>query len=127
MIDRSPLDLAEEWLRVWSAPEPAAIAPGVGDSVLDWELPRDFPELAWSSILAVLEQIGANVEDRRFAVLAAGPLEDLMDQHGEAFIGRVEAEARRNPAFALLLGGVWRSTIAEHVWQRMGLVAKRGW
>jgi hypothetical protein len=126
MEDRSPSDVAEEWIRVWSGPEPAAIGPGC-DSVLDWELPLDSPELAWLSILAVLETIGPNVEDRRFAVLAAGPLEDLMDHHGDSFIDRAEAEARRNPAFALLLGGVWRSTIAEHVWERMGMVAKRGW
>lgn len=126
-IGRSPSSIADEWLRAWSKDEPAAVAPDVGDSVLDWELPRDFPELAWLSILAVLEHLGPDVEDQRFAVLAAGPLEDLLDQYGEAFIGRVEAEARRNPAFALLLGGVWRSSIAQNVWDRMGVVAKRGW
>jgi len=123
MIDRSPSEIAEEWFGAWSGPEPQAIA----ESVLDWELPRKYPELAWSSILLVLERIGADVSDRRFAVLAAGPLEDLMDNHGEAFIDRVETEAHRNPAFALLLGGVWRSTIPNGVWERIGAVAKRGW
>lgn len=125
--DRSPLDIADEWLRTWAKDKPAAVAPDVGDSVLDWDLPRDNPELAWLSILAALQQIGANAGDRRFAVLAAGPLEDLLAQHGETFIDRVVAEARRNPAFALLLGGVWQSTITQPVWARMSAVAKRGW
>jgi len=127
MINRSPSEIAEEWLRVWADSNTPAIGPGVGDCMLDWELPRDFPELAWTCILLILEQIGPQAEDRRFAVLAAGPLEDLMDLHGEAFIDRAVAEARRNPRFALLLGGVWRSEIAESVWERMGAVAKRGW
>lgn len=127
MTDRSPSEIAEEWLHVWSGTNPPAIGPGVGDSILDWELPRDFPELAWSCILVILEHMGPPADDRRFAVLAAGPLEDLMDLHGEAFIDRAEAEARRNPRFAMLLGGVWRSEISEPVWARMSSVAMRGW
>jgi len=126
MTNRAPLEIADEWLFVWSGSEPVEIGPRC-DSVLDWELPRADPEIAWLSILAALHKIGANAADRRFCVLAAGPLEDLMDVHGEAFIDRAEAEARINPAFAMLLGGVWRSTIAERVWERMGAVAKRGW
>ncbi|RZJ14568.1 MAG: hypothetical protein EON50_05295 [Acidovorax sp.] len=127
MIDRSPSEIAEEWLNAWRQSNTPATGPGVGDSILDWELPRDFPELAWTCILLILEQIGRPDEDRRFAVLAAGPLEDLMDLHGEAFIDRAVKEAQRDPRFALLLGGVWRSEIAEPVWERMGAVAKRGW
>lgn len=127
MADRVPSEIAEEWLQVWAESNTPAVGPGVGDSILDWELPRDFPEVAWTCILLILEQIGAQAEDRRFAVLAAGPLEDLMDLHGGAFIDRAVAEARCNPRFAQLLGGVWRSEIAESVWERMGAVAKRGW
>ena len=37
-------------------------------------------------------------------ILAAGPLEDLLDSHGEAMIEKIEAEVRRNPKFAFLLG-----------------------
>src|SRR4051812_4994734 len=43
-----------------------------------------------------------------FQVLAAGPLEDLLDFHGEAVITTIEEEARRNPKFRSLLRGVWR-------------------
>jgi hypothetical protein len=128
MDARDAPEIAAEWLAKWSGPEPAAVAPGdCGDSVLDYELPRENPELCWRSILHVLSAIGPDLTDRRFAVLAAGPLEDLMCHHGSAFIDRVETEARSDPAFALLLGGVWRSDIEDNVWKRMQQVAKGGW
>lgn len=105
-----------------------AISPGdCGDSVLDWELPLDYPELCWATILHILAVIGPDVSNRLFAVLAAGPLEDLLSNHGQALIDRVEAQARSNPSFALLLGGVWESSIDEDVWARMQTVAKGGW
>lgn len=127
MIDRPPSEIAEEWLHAWRESNTPASGPGVGDSSLDWELPRDFPELAWTCILLILEQIGRPDEDRRFSVLAAGPLEELMNLHGEAFIDRAVGQTQLDPRFALLLGGVWRSEIAESVWERMGAVATRGW
>ena len=127
MDARSPAEIAKEWLDAWADGKTSPIGPGVGASVLDWDLPREQPELAWLAILEALSQIGPDVGDRRFAVLAAGPLEDLMSEHGKSMIDRVELHARRNPDFALLLGGVWRNDIEEGVWERMGKFAKRGW
>jgi hypothetical protein len=51
--------------------------------------------------------------------LAAGPLEDLLDEHGFEFIDRVETLVQANPKFRLLLGGVWRSGIDQAVWDRI--------
>ncbi len=74
------------------------------------------PEEAWLIILAIKEQA---ISEDAIALLAAGPMEDLLAHHGNAFIERVEAEARRNPRFNNLLGGVWRSSISEDVWRRV--------
>lgn len=41
------------------------------------------------------------------AVVAAGPLEDLIAQHGAALIDRIEARAAASPRFAYALTGVW--------------------
>jgi hypothetical protein len=120
-------DIAREWLDAWSDGKTGVVGPGVGGSILDWDLPREQPELTWHTILEILSEIGANTNDRLLGVLAAGPLEDLLSEHGETFIDRVELEARRNPEFALLLGGVWRNDIDAKVWERMGRFAKRGW
>jgi hypothetical protein len=125
--DRSLSEVASEWIDAWSGGKTGEVGPGGGGSALDWGLPREQPELAWLAILEVLSIIGADIKDRRFAVLAAGPLEDLLSEHGKLMIDRVETEARRNPDFALLLGGVWRNDIEAEVWERMGKFAKRGW
>ena len=86
---------------------------------------KEFPEDIWRFILTVLaKDTSANVIE----LLSAGELEDLLADHGEAFIDRIEAEAKSNPMFASLLGGVWRSSITEEVWNRVLAVRdRRGW
>ena len=88
-------------------------------------LVEERPDEAWAFILEVLAtDAGTPVLE----TLSAGPLEDLLVQHGEQVIARVEAEARRNPAFADLLGGVWQRSIPETVWERVLQVRdRRGW
>lgn len=90
-----------------------------------WFDRRDDVDLVWSFILSVL------AKDRSRQVmeqLSAGPLENLIADHGEEVVERVEAEARRNPAFASLLGGVWQSDAPPHIWKRVQAVWDwRGW
>jgi len=86
----------------------------VSDVVLN--LPFDQPELAWDFIQSAC---GKTSDPLLLGSLAAGPLEDLLAQHGEDFIDRVEAVAARDECFRELLNGVWRSTIPEIVWKRI--------
>jgi hypothetical protein len=73
------------------------------------------PEDCWLAILAILSKgPPANV----LGVLAAGPLEDLVEYHGPQFIDRIEVEARRSSAFRDLLSGVWKSSTPE-IWSRI--------
>ena len=61
-------------------------------------------------------------------MLSAGPLEDLLAYHGHLIIDRVEAEARRKPLFAKLLGGVWQNIMPDDIWTRVQAVwDRRGW
>lgn len=80
------------------------------------------PELAWKAILSALHDPRGK---SHVGVLAAGPLEDLLRLHGLEFIGRVEAEAKADPTFAALLGGVWRHNMSDEVWARLQAVAAR--
>jgi len=88
----------------------------------DWVVDEE-PEKGWKAILAALEDPRIEVH---LGTLAAGPLEDLLSKHGENFIDRVEIEAKSNPKFARLLGGVWRYQMTEEVWNRVQLVWDRG-
>src|SRR5262245_47557786 len=60
------------------------------------DLVLEDPEVAWPAILALVR---AAPDDLVLANVAAGPLEDLLSNHGASFIDRVETEARRDERF----------------------------
>jgi len=89
------------------------------------ELIEDWPLAAWRLILAILDL------DQSMAVmqtLSAGPLEDLLWKHGPLMIEAIETQARTDPSFARLLGGVWQNNMTEEIWARVQAVwDRRGW
>ncbi len=107
--------LSEAWI--------ASSLKEVGDLVLFDEC-LDEPEIAWLAILKILEQ---DLSDEQIALLAAGPMEDLLSHHGSDFIERVETEARRNSKFNDLLGGVWKLYMTEDVWRRVQKARSSVW
>lgn len=83
------------------------------------------PEEAWPVILEILRR---NQSTEILEVLSAGPVEDLLARHGEAFIGRIEYEAKIDEDFATLLGGVWQDMISDEIYARVQRVWNRkGW
>lgn len=93
------------------------------EQVMDWHLDGE-GELLWRFITAAYKR---NPSDKVVGALAAGPLEDLLAKHGPEFIERVEELARRDPQFNYLLGGVWRSSMPEEVWQRVQAARLHVW
>ncbi len=78
--------------------------------------PAELEEL-WHFILAVLER---QPPEKVLEILAAHPLEDLLEYAPTSFLSRAEIEAHRNPNFRNLLMGVWlRSPSRLMWWQRM--------
>lgn len=123
-LGRSLEYLAECWARGWSS-DPAE------KKQYDWACmepvddAREDPERAWSFILLALKTPRC---EQHLGVLAAGPLEDLLSHHGAEFIGRVEVEAKADPKFAHVLGGVWQSQMTDEVWRRVQAVwDRRSW
>jgi hypothetical protein len=91
--------------------------------VLDWALEGEGDRL-WPFILEVYKR---DLPDRVIGNLAAGPLEDLLAKRGVDFIDRVEELARKDPKFNYLLGGVWRNTMTDEVWQRVQAIRNHVW
>jgi hypothetical protein len=91
---------------------------------VEWLVAND-PERLWQVIRDLYPRPEAQAH---FRTLAAGPLEDLLEAHGEAFIDRIESLAARDPIFAHLLGGVWQITMADAIWTRVQAAADpSGW
>jgi hypothetical protein len=90
-----------------------------------WEIAEEQPDLCWELILRTLS---TDQSTPIMETLSAGPLEDLLAKNGAAVIERVEKEAKANPKFAYLLGGVWQNTMPNDVWARVQAVwDRRGW
>ncbi len=94
-----------------------------GDATMGAVL-SDAPETAWAAVLKLLER---DLTEKQLALLAAGPLEDLLAMHGLQFIERVEQEAERSPRFNHLLGGVWQNRMSQEVWERVQRARKEVW
>ena len=81
------------------------------------------PEKAWPIILAIYN---ATDDESILANLAAGPLEDLLVQHGEKFIDRVEQLARQDEKFLYVLSGVWGwSSMPKDLLDRVASLTKK--
>jgi hypothetical protein len=82
------------------------------------------PARAWEEIKNVVRCEATIVV---FKTLAAGPVEELLVQHGEACIDAIERDAKSMPQLRELFGGVWRSDIKEDVWRRIEALRTRKW
>lgn len=126
MNEAELIALAESWIAFQKAPENSEEYDNlfwVFDR--EYELMNQEPEEIWRLILKILSINNSNEIQE---TLSAGPLEDLLAKHGAAMIDRVEREAKSNPLFAKLLGGVWQNSMTDEVWARVQAVwNRRGW
>jgi hypothetical protein len=81
------------------------------------------PEFLWKFILAAYNRDLGDADP----FFAAAPLEDLISGHGDKFIDRIENLALRDDRFNFLLGGVWKSSTTDEVWQRIEAVRRTVW
>lgn len=86
----------------WQAPQENL--PGKESSQQIDEYVRNAPEKAWPIILALVQEAPS---DSLLALVAAGPLENLLCRHGCEFIERIEAEALAHEKFRKCLRAVW--------------------
>jgi len=87
------------------------------------DLLRNDPEVAW----VVIVRLVAQADDDALGSVGAGPLEDLLSDHGEHFIDRVEAAARSDPRFRMILAAVWQAGMSPTIWERVIAARGSGW
>jgi hypothetical protein len=73
------------------------------------------PESAWRVIGSLLSRANAAA----LIDIGTGPLTELLCEHAELFVDRVEALAWSSPAFAQALENVWLVETDSEVWRRL--------
>jgi hypothetical protein len=73
---------------------------------------------------AILRALAMNPPEDILAILAAGPLEDLVHYCGEEIIQEIEREASDNSALRHLLCGIYESSTPD-VWARIKACRKK--
>jgi hypothetical protein len=91
---------ARKWFSEWR-PDPPVY--GRASQLLDQLITHD-PERAWDLVLALVH---AAPDNDALDCVAAGPLEDLLCDHGAAFIERMETTLRADAHFMNCLARVW--------------------
>jgi|ERR1700761_4526539 hypothetical protein len=120
-------ELVQAWLAYHQDDGDGQDNPNFWTTISVYELSHDHPEWAWKFILATLDGLIHAPNNKAFAILAAGALEDLLAYHGPTYIDEVETEARRSPDFRRLLGGVWQNSMSDEIWQRVLKAAPDRW
>ena len=73
-------------------------------------------ESQWRFIDSVFRQAH---DDNVLDHLAAGPIEQLLSKHGDAYIARFERLAREDNRFARMLSGCNKHLMSDAVWSRL--------
>jgi hypothetical protein len=115
-------NLVDSWIAEWES-EDGTSGSESKSAVSELHLDGEHKTL-WEFVCAAYKK---DMSPRVFSILAAGPLEDLLANFGVVYIDRVEALARQDPKFNELLGGVWKNSIEDEVWDRVIHVRNRLW
>jgi hypothetical protein len=120
--DRTDDGRLNQLVKLWFA---AVGEPSDGDAFSTvFDIWMTDPETTWQLVLEVLRH---DMTDDQKAILAAGPLESLLANHGDLVIDRVERESATNSRFRHLLGGVWKNAMSDSVWERVQSVRGEAW
>jgi len=87
------------------------------------ELNSENPEVCWNALLEILNRMP---DDNIEGMMAAGILEDFIENHGGEFINQIEEEATKNISLKTLLGGVYECSTPK-VWSRVMSVRGEEW
>jgi hypothetical protein len=85
---------------------------------------KNEPETAWRIILELIKKSKSNI---MLSMIAAGPLENLINGYPDKFIMLIEEQARKNVRFRKCLTGLWQSGIPAPIWNRIVAACGNTW
>lgn len=108
-------ELAEGWItkpeREWSSDDDAFA------DILHRE-----PDRALATIFAIMQL----TEDKRvLGGLAAGPFEDFLGVHGEAYLTVIHTLALQHQRLREVLDGVWQGSMPKRVWHQIEILKQK--
>lgn len=83
-----------------------------------WRLCRSDAATAFRVIWVAVNMVDAD-NMKALSFLGTGPLEDLINFHGEDMLGLMIEAARENANFCVALSCVWKNSIGEAAWQQL--------
>jgi hypothetical protein len=105
-------ELIAAWIRHEQKEHTAKDDPDLGAVEQLDEIIEADPQRAYT----LVDRIAQQSDDKNvLASLGAGPIEDLLCQHGEAFIDRILERARSDPRWRFAFGCVWSGRIASEI------------
>jgi hypothetical protein len=109
--------LAKAWITLQSTPRNSSEYNSLFWSFEQtYRLVREDPVEAWKLILTIWS-LDQSLPTRQG--LCSGPLEGLLCFHGESILPHIERQAKADPSFAKLLGGLWKSAMSDNTWNRL--------
>jgi len=84
----------------------------------EYVVPMNFTASAEAQWKFIVAAYGRGNEDSH-GHLAAGPVEHLLGNHGESYIGLVEQMADDDPMFAKMLKGCYKYQMSDEVYRRL--------
>jgi hypothetical protein len=109
--------LAKAWIALQTTPQHAPEYNSLFWSFeRTYDLVREDPAEAWKLVLAIWS-LDQSIPIRQS--LSTGPIEELLCYHGEYILPKIERQAKADPSFARLLGGVWQNSIPDDIWNRL--------
>jgi hypothetical protein len=118
-------DLVSSWILMHQADDESSMRDKLRWS--DIELSRLASDDPRVCLRYIIEICNLSNHPRVLEGLAAGPLEDLLHEHGSALIEDVARIARGDERFRALLGGVWQGEIEEGIWTRLQALRGEPW
>jgi len=125
MTAQEILTLAKAWVHLHSVKENSPEweeAFWAYDRLDEWI--HEMPEVAWDAITEIRRLDGS---DRLLSNLAAGPLEDFLVYHGEAYINLIEDACKSDDQLRKLLGATWQNEMPDSLWSRIRALALPVW